>query len=133
MAVSTLDIGKYAELLKEVHPTPPHSEEENAHLLAIVDELTERPELSAEEAELLEVLLALIERFENQHYATREAKPHEVLREMMRARNLAPKDLYEVFGSKGTTSEVLRGKRPISKNAARALAELFHISPARFL
>ncbi len=46
---------------------------------------------------------------------------------------MAPKDLYLMFGSKGTASEVLRGKRAISKNAARQLAEIFHVSAALFL
>ena len=52
----------------------------------------------------------------------------------MRARDLKPKDLYNIFGgSKGTTSEVLRGKRSISKSAAKALAERFGVSAELFL
>ena len=52
---------------------------------------------------------------------------------MMRVRGIKAKDLYDIFGSKGTTSEVLRGKRAISKNAAKLLAEKFGVSVGRFL
>jgi HTH-type transcriptional regulator/antitoxin HigA len=43
------------------------------------------------------------------------------------------KDLWPVFGSKGITSEVLNGKRGISKEMARKLGEVFHVSPAVFI
>jgi HTH-type transcriptional regulator / antitoxin HigA len=134
MAARLLDLASYTDLLTETHPTVPGTEKENERLLKIVNDLTERPELSPEEQALLELLLTLIQKFEAQHYSTRRAAPHEVLVEMMRAHDMQPKDLYDVFGgSKGTTSDVLRGKRAISKKAAKALAERFHVSVARFL
>ena len=79
------------------------------------------------------MLLVLIQKFEDEHYSSQRAAPHEVLLEMMRAHNVSPKDLYEVFGSKGMTFEVLCGKRAISKNAAKALAKRFNVSTSRFL
>jgi HTH-type transcriptional regulator/antitoxin HigA len=111
----------------------PRSERENQRLIAIVNNLTEKDRLSLEEKELLELLLVLIQKFEDQHYATKQAAPHEVLLEMMRAHEVKPKDLYDIFGSKGTTSEVLRGKRAISKSAAKALAARFGVSVSLFL
>lgn len=128
MAARSFDISNYTGLLSKTHPTVPHTEQENQRLIAIVGELTGGKELSPEEVELLEVLLALIQKFEDRHYATKRATPHEALLEMMREHDLSPKDLYEIFGSKGTTSEVLRGKRSISKAAAKALAERFNVS-----
>ena len=50
------------------------------------------------------MLLALIRKFEYQHCATKRATPQEALLEMMRAHDLKPKGLFEIFGSKGTTS-----------------------------
>ena len=41
--------------------------------------------------------------------------------------------LWEVFGSKGIASEVLNGKRGISKMHARALANYFHVSADLFV
>jgi len=133
MAARSFELSNYAHLLSEVHPTVPRTAEENQRLIAIAADLTEKNELSPEEQELLEVLFALIQKFEERHYATKRAAPHEALLEMMRAHDLKPKDLYGIFGSKGTTSEVLRGKRSISKAAAKALAGRLNISADLFL
>jgi HTH-type transcriptional regulator / antitoxin HigA len=133
MAARSLNLSTYAELLTKAHPTVPRTEVENQRLITIVEDLTEKNTLSSEEKELLEVLLALIEKFENRHYATKRATPQEALREMMRAHGMKPKDMYQIFGSKGTTSEVLRGKRSISKEAAKTLAARFNVSVDLFI
>lgn len=47
---------------------------------------------------------------------------------------LFPKlDLVPVFGSRGRVSEVINGKRAISKAQARALGEFFKVSPDLFI
>jgi HTH-type transcriptional regulator/antitoxin HigA len=51
----------------------------------------------------------------------------------MEARGIKPTQLWEVFGSKGITSEVLNGKRGISKTHARALANYFHVPADLFV
>jgi HTH-type transcriptional regulator/antitoxin HigA len=51
----------------------------------------------------------------------------------MEARNLAQKDLWKTFGSKGITSEVFHGKRAISKAQAKKLADFFHVSAELFI
>jgi len=99
----------------------------------VAQKLQEKGNLVREERSLLELLLVLIERFEEARYGTKKSAPHEILRELMRAKCIRPKDLYEVFGSRGTTSEVLRGKRGISKTAAKVLGEIFHVSPSLFI
>jgi HTH-type transcriptional regulator/antitoxin HigA len=42
-------------------------------------------------------------------------------------------DLVPIFSSKGITSEVINGKRGISKAHAKALGKFFNISPAAFI
>jgi HTH-type transcriptional regulator/antitoxin HigA len=51
----------------------------------------------------------------------------------MAANQLKQTDLVPIFGSKGITSEVLNGKRGISKEKAKALADYFHISAEAFI
>jgi len=133
MPVKTFDVEGYSELLRDAHPRVPQNETENERLLAIVEELNDRTRLTAEHKALLELLLVVIQTYEDRRYSTKPAAPNQVLIELMRARGLAPKDLYRVFGSKGTTSEVLRGKRAISKAAAKMLGEIFHVDVGRFL
>jgi len=109
-------------------------EEENARMLAIVEKLMEKGEdLSAEEEKLLKLLARLIEDFEQRYYQPPEAEPLEVLHHLMDARGVKPNQLWEVFGSKGIASEVLNGKRGISKTHARALANYFHVPADLFV
>jgi HTH-type transcriptional regulator/antitoxin HigA len=75
----------------------------------------------------------LIEDFEEQHYKLNAAIPVTILKELMAARDLQAKDLWEVFGSKSLISEVLNGNRDISKNKAKALGEFFHVSAELFI
>jgi len=46
---------------------------------------------------------------------------------------MTPKDLWNVFGSKGIVSEVLRGKRGISKDKAKVLSKMFHVPVDLFI
>jgi len=51
----------------------------------------------------------------------------------MESRGTKQTHLWEVFGSKGIASEVLNGKRGISKTHARALADYFHVPADLFI
>lgn len=51
----------------------------------------------------------------------------------MEQHGLAPKNLWPVVGSKGVTSEILRGKRAVSIATAAKLGDLFHVSPSVFI
>jgi HTH-type transcriptional regulator / antitoxin HigA len=75
----------------------------------------------------------LIENFEDKHYQLNPATPLEILQEFVRDRGLKQKDLLPVFGSQGIASEVLNGKRSISKAPAKALGEFFKVPPTLFL
>jgi HTH-type transcriptional regulator/antitoxin HigA len=109
-------------------PVVIETEEENQRMLAIVEKLMKKGEdLSVEEEKLLKLLARLIEDFEQRYYQPPEAEPLEVLHHLMEARGVKPSQLWEVFGSKGIASEVLNGKRGISKTHARALANYFHV------
>jgi len=107
-------------------------------MLALVDQLMSKGEgnLSPEEGALFDLLVTLIEKFETEHHRLErnsKATPLSILRELMAGRDLKPSDLWNVFGSKRLTSEVLNGKRAISKSKAQALAEFFHVSAELFI
>ena len=63
----------------------------------------------------------------------RGVKPHQVLAHLMEARGLVHKDVWRVLGSKGVASEVLNGKRSISKAQAKRLGVFFHVSADLFI
>lgn len=127
-AVRKIDPVRYRRLLSRTMPVVIETEEENERMLTIVEKLMRKGEdLSAEEEKLLKLLARLIEDFEQRYYRPREAEPLEVLHHLMEARGVKQSQLWEVFGSKGIASEVLNGKRGISKTHARALANYFHV------
>ena len=75
----------------------------------------------------------LIESFEARHYQLKSATPLEILTELVRDRGLKQKDLVPVFGSQGIASEVLNGKRGISKAQAKKLGDFFNIESGVFI
>ena len=97
------------------------TEEENERALAIVESLMEKGErsMTPEEDALLDLLTNLIRDYEATAYPRRErSSPHEMVAFLLEQRSLAPKDLWPVIGSKSRVSEILAGRRSISKEQA---------------
>ena len=124
---------RYGELLLETLPTVIQSEAEYKRLAVAMNKLAVKPRLSPEEDRLLDLLSALVEAYDQKHYAIPQATPAMVLRTLMQDRNLKNKDLEPVLGSSGVTSEVINGKRNPSKTQIKALAEFFKVSAELFV
>jgi HTH-type transcriptional regulator/antitoxin HigA len=133
---NVMNQGDYTTLLAKTKPKPISSESEKKRLLGEIDYLMsiDEEELTEEQADILELLAILVEDYEKKNCKfPPKANPHDILQELMQNHDLKQKDLLDVFGSKGIASEVINGKRSISKNQAKALGERFHVSPALFL
>ena len=130
-----IETKKYGRLLARSVPKVIKTEEENERMLAEVWKLMKKGEenLSPEELALLELMTTLIEDFEREHYPIDDAPPHEVLKSLMEEHGLRQKDLMHIFGSSGIASEVVNGKRSISKAQAKALGEHFHVPADVFI
>lgn len=81
---------------------------------------------------LFEIVMDMIERWEDQHVQIAPAPPREVLRHLLEANNLKQKDL-EGIASQTLVSDILAGRREISKRLAKALAERFHVDISAFI
>lgn len=124
----------YANLLASVLPTVIENEAQNERLLSVAEKLIVKgSQRTQEESALLKLLVYLIRGYEQKVYQPEMATPHEVLVELMSVRDLKQVDLLPIFKSKGITSEVVNGKRGISKIQAKALAEFFNVSTEVFL
>jgi HTH-type transcriptional regulator / antitoxin HigA len=127
------DLEEYRRLLGDVLPHVIHTEAENERCTAALETILRKRKRTAEENRLAELLTLLIEEFEEREYALpRRADPIEVLRHLMDANQLRQTDLLDVFGTASVISEVLNGKRELSKSHIARLSERFHISPALF-
>ena len=124
---------EYAHLLGEALPHVIHTEAENDRCTALLEDLLRRKQRTAEEKRLAELLTLLIEAYEQQYHALpRTAGPVDVLRHLMDANGLRQVDLLDVFGTASIVSEILSGKRELSKAHIARLSERFHLSPALF-
>jgi HTH-type transcriptional regulator/antitoxin HigA len=123
----------YAELLAKSLPRPIRSEGEHARSVEVLSELDGREDLSPEEEALAEVLTLLIEDYELKKYPTPPVSGVESLKALMEERGLKHKDIWPVLGNKGAASEILNGRRSISKAQAKKLAEYFRVPVELFL
>ena len=117
----------YAELLAKSLPRPIRTETERTRFAETLLALDDRDDLSPEEEALAEVLTLLIEDYEAKNYPLAQVSPNESLKALMEERGLMHKDIWPVLGNKGVATEVLSGRRSISKTQAKRLAEFFHV------
>jgi HTH-type transcriptional regulator/antitoxin HigA len=61
------------------------------------------------------------------------SSPHDILQHLMESSGTRQADLVGIIGSSGVVSEVVNGKRAISKAQAKALGEYFNLSPSLFI
>jgi HTH-type transcriptional regulator/antitoxin HigA len=124
----------YGSLLEKYQPKAIASESEYQKSLdAIASLMAKGEDLSPEESTLLETLAILVESYEETEFPIPISSPRNVLLHLMEMRSLKQVDLVKVIGSKGVMSEILSGKRAISKSQAKELGAFFHVSPALFI
>ncbi len=131
--IAHLDEAKYAAVLGEYKPRPIHNDEDNDRAIDVLERLHAQAALTPEQEAFAELLTTLIEKFEEERYALDAASPASILRELLQANGLAQKDLAKLIGSKGIASEVLSGKRRISRSLAHIFAERFNVPYRLFL
>jgi len=76
---------------------------------------------NSDELDELEILTALIERYEALHYHIDMPNPIEAIKFRMEQEGLIQNDLIPFFGSKSRVSEVLNGKRKLTIDMIRNL------------
>jgi len=59
--------------------------------------------------------------------------PHRIVLHLMEHKGLRQADMLSVFGSRSVASDVLNGRRAISKAHARKLADYFHLPADLFI
>ena len=129
----TFDPASYLKLLANALPKVIATEAEYHHALQQFEPLHFKEELTQEEDALYDLLAVLIEAYEEKTYPMPESPPHRMLQHLMEASATKQSDLVGLIGSSGVVSEVVNGKRAISKAQAKALGEHFRVSPSLFI
>ena len=79
------------------------------------------------EADEMEILVTLVEVYEEKNYSIGPADPVEAIKFRMEQQGLTPRDLETYIGSSGRVSEVLNRKRSLSLRMVKRLHDGLHI------
>lgn len=133
MTMPRLDPKKYAKLLVQVLPRPITSEDQHEELLRVTSTLMRKESLTEEETVLLKLIAMLISEYERERYADLFVKmePSEALAYLMGENHLSQHDFPEI--PQPRISDILAGRRKISRTQAQVFGKRFKVNPALFL
>ena len=98
----------------------------------LLEEFDRKPVLTAEEQALEALLARLIQDYDDR-VELPDVPPHEMLQYLIEQRGIKQADLIPVLGSSAQVSNLVAGKRGISKDQAKKLAAFFRVSAELFL
>lgn len=75
----------------------------------------------------LEILVLLVEDYEEKHYPIEAPDPIEAIKFRMEQMNMNQKDLGEILGHKSRASEILNRKRKLNLNMIRNISKKLNI------
>lgn len=109
------------------------SEAENEQALGMVEYLMHR-ERTPEEDELYQLLITLIEKFEQEYYqSNQQNNPVSMLLFLLEESERSRNDLVAVLGTEYLVDNILNGQEKINTEQARKLGEFFHIESSLFM
>jgi HTH-type transcriptional regulator / antitoxin HigA len=124
----------FQNLLLDYQPRPIRSKAAYERALRHVEQLMTKPHLSRAESEMVELLSLLIEQYESTDYPTPASVPGEVLEHLLEVRGISKAQLARDTGlARSIITNVLAGRRAISKANALKLAKYFSVSISLFI
>ena len=133
VGVTPINPAAYRKLCARVIPKVIESDDEFDRLVEKMEALDRKKNPTPEEEALVGLLEKLITDYDDRFHPIPNAKPHETIQYLMEQRGLKQADLVELIGSRSQVSEMVTGRRSISKAQARKLGEFFHVLPALFI
>jgi HTH-type transcriptional regulator/antitoxin HigA len=134
MGALAIDDRKYARVLARLLPRIITTSQEHERMLAEVERLMDKGDRRTPEQDAaLDLVARLIRDYEERHHQLPDPTPTEMLAYLMEQRGLRQADLVPIFKSSGYVSDVLNGKRAISKALAKQLGEFFHVAADVFI
>src|ERR1700719_2016150 len=124
---------KYGGLLAKALPKVIESDEELERFAELLEGLDMLKRALTAEEKALEALLAQLIKDYDDKVDLPELPANKMLTFLMEQRGLRQADLVSVIGSRSQVSDLVTGKRGVSKAQARKLAGFFHVSAALFI
>jgi HTH-type transcriptional regulator/antitoxin HigA len=129
---TAFDPRKYGILLAASLPQAITTDEENDARIEELEAYSFAGDLTPEQEAYAKVLAILIETYEQRYRLSRTLDPIEAIKVLMSNRELKQADLVPVIGNKSHVSEILCGKRDLSKSHIQRLSKYFRVSPEVF-
>ncbi len=124
----------YEQLLVETLPRRIEDDEQYDMVRSRFGDLFGKRRRTAAEDRLMDLLGLLIEDYDRRNsFPPDNATPADRLRFLLEHSGKTPADLLPVFGQRSHVSEALNGRRKISAEQARKLAEMFSVGPGLFI
>jgi HTH-type transcriptional regulator/antitoxin HigA len=122
----------YFELIKKFPLCPLRSDEELDEAIAVIDSLIVRS-LDEGEQDYLDVLSSIVERYEAEAVPMSPVSDADMLRHLIDARAITQAKLASDLGMPDSTiSEILRGKRKMTRKQLSLVSKYFGVSSAVF-
>ncbi|OGH63907.1 MAG: hypothetical protein A3I06_05035 [Candidatus Lindowbacteria bacterium RIFCSPLOWO2_02_FULL_62_12] len=80
----------------------------------------------------LEAIVPFIVEYEKKEYPRQQVSPENMLGFLMEQNGMSQYDLADDLGGQSVVSDILNGKRKLSREHIERLSKRFHISPASF-
>jgi len=101
---------------------PIRTEEDYNNTLKEIDSLFDAIP-GSNESDKLEILVILVETYEEEHHSIQPPDPIEAIKYWMESRGLSRKDLEQYIGPRSRVSEVINKKRPLNLRMIRNLED----------
>lgn len=126
------DRDEYLRLLQALPPVKIRTAEQAEATEGQVEALLARPALSGAERAYVDLLSDLLADWEDATVEIPDVHGAALVRALLEERGLRQKDLVGVFATASVASEVLAGRRELTRKHIEALARYFEVSPAAF-
>ncbi len=124
----------YLTLIRRFPLRPIRTDAELEAAICVVDELTDRDDLSVTETDYLDVLGDLVEKYEAEHVEMPHVSDAVMLRSLIEEKGVRQADVVRSTGiSKTVLSLILNGKRDLTREHIGALSKYFGVNPGAFL
>ncbi len=122
-----------AEMIAHGAPRVIHNDAELEVYTDALFQLTALENPSSSEAEAIELLTLLVERYEQAHYSIPAADPVSVVRFLIEQQHLTQRDLIPQFGTESAVSMFLAGQRKLTLEQVRRLSARFKLPADLFI
>lgn len=134
MSIAHNSDSSYTDLLVQYVPRVIRDDQEHRRALCKIDELMAIENPTEDQQNILDLLVETVERYEEQKLPTPDLSPHELLDHLIEVRNITKAELARSTSiCRSSLTDIVAGRRAISKTNAVKLADYFGVNPALFI